>query len=159
MAPCSCASVTIGSQYFGVCTTHRMEGNFSAARYQDVTSLVAINKFPYDFFGRILPFYFKITYRLPSKIGFTAMVSRPSAPSVVRQPMRCKSLTPCPSQFVPSPEAGVDSYFKPSADYGFCSAKKMHYHGCKLGLRISRKRHDYPLSARPHDTNSLSQSD
>lgn len=47
-----------------------------------------------------------------------------------------------------------DRCFKAEADYGYCAAKKLHYYGFKLGLRISRAGMiiDYPLlPARPHD--------
>ncbi len=51
-----------------------------------------------------------------------------------------------------------DRCFKPHADYGHCSAKKLDYYGFKLGLRISRVGMiiDYPLlPARPHDSQLL----
>jgi hypothetical protein len=51
-----------------------------------------------------------------------------------------------------------DRCFKPDADYGYCSAKDMHYYGFKLGLRVSRCGMiiDYPLlPARPHDSQLL----
>lgn len=54
--------------------------------------------------------------------------------------------------------ARCDHCFKPFADYGFCAAKKMHYYGFKLGLRVARSGMIlwYPLfSARPHDIQFL----
>lgn len=51
-----------------------------------------------------------------------------------------------------------DRCFQPDADYGYCSAKEMHYYGFKLGLRISRNGMilHYPLlPARPHDVQLL----
>jgi hypothetical protein len=54
--------------------------------------------------------------------------------------------------------SGRDRCFKPEADYGYCAAKKMHYYGFKLGLRISRAGMiiHYPLlPARPHDSRLL----
>ena len=51
-----------------------------------------------------------------------------------------------------------DRCFKPEADYGYCAAKKLHYYGFKLGLRISRVGMiiHYPLlPARPHDSQLL----
>jgi hypothetical protein len=51
-----------------------------------------------------------------------------------------------------------DRCFKPDADYGYCAAKKLHYYGFKLGLRISQAGMitAYPLlSARPHDIQAL----
>lgn len=48
--------------------------------------------------------------------------------------------------------------FKPEADYGYCAAKKMHYYGFKLGLRVARSGMItwYPLlPARPHDIQLL----
>ena len=47
-----------------------------------------------------------------------------------------------------------DRCFKPDADYGYCAAKKLHYYGFKMGLRISRAGMivHYPLlPARSHD--------
>lgn len=54
--------------------------------------------------------------------------------------------------------SGRDRCFKPEADYGYCAAKKLHYYGFKLGLRISRAGMiiEYPLlPARPHDSQLL----
>lgn len=54
--------------------------------------------------------------------------------------------------------AGRDRCFKGEADFGYCSAKDMHYYGFKLGLRISRLgmiTHYSLLPARPHDIQSL----
>jgi hypothetical protein len=51
-----------------------------------------------------------------------------------------------------------DACFQPEADYGYCAAKKLHYYGFKLGLRISRLGMiiHYPLlPARPHDSQLL----
>lgn len=51
-----------------------------------------------------------------------------------------------------------DRCFQTDADYGYCSAKEMHYYGFKLGLRISRNGMilHYPLlPARPHDVQLL----
>jgi hypothetical protein len=51
-----------------------------------------------------------------------------------------------------------DRCFKGAADYGYCEAKKLHYYGFKLGLRISRAGMiiAYPLlPARPHDSQLL----
>ena len=51
-----------------------------------------------------------------------------------------------------------DRCFKPEADYGYCAAKKLHYYGFKLGLRISRVGmiiHFPLLPARPHDSQLL----
>jgi hypothetical protein len=51
-----------------------------------------------------------------------------------------------------------DRCFKPVADYGYCAAKKLHYYGFKLGLRISRAGmiiHFPLLPARPHDSQLL----
>ena len=51
-----------------------------------------------------------------------------------------------------------DRCFSQEADYGYCAAKKMHYYGFKLGLRVSRCGMivDFPLlAARPHDINHL----
>jgi Transposase DDE domain len=51
-----------------------------------------------------------------------------------------------------------DRCFKPEADYGYCAAKKLHYYGFKLGLRIARSGMiiAYPLlPARPHDSQLL----
>lgn len=48
-----------------------------------------------------------------------------------------------------------DRCFAGEADYGYCAAKKLHYYGFKLGLRLSRAGMilDYALfPARPHDT-------
>ncbi len=48
--------------------------------------------------------------------------------------------------------------FKPDADYGYCSAKRLHYYGFKLGLRIAPcgMLLDCPLlPARPHDLQLL----
>ena len=53
---------------------------------------------------------------------------------------------------------GRDRCFKPVADYGFYAAKKMHYYGFKLGLRISRSGMiiDYHLlPARLHNSQFL----
>ena len=47
-----------------------------------------------------------------------------------------------------------DRCFKPDADYGYCAAKKLHYYGFKMGLRIARAGMivHYPLlPARSHD--------
>ena len=54
--------------------------------------------------------------------------------------------------------SGRDRCFKPEADYGYCAAKKLHYYGFKLGLRIARSGMiiAYPLlPARPHDSQLL----
>jgi hypothetical protein len=54
--------------------------------------------------------------------------------------------------------AGRDHCFKLLAGFGYCAAKKLHYYGFKLGLRVSRWGMiiDYPLlSASPHDINHL----
>jgi hypothetical protein len=54
--------------------------------------------------------------------------------------------------------SGCDRCFQPEADFGFCAAKKMHYYGFKLGLRISQAGMiiAYPLlPARPHDSRLL----
>lgn len=51
-----------------------------------------------------------------------------------------------------------DRCFPGEADFGYCSAKDMHYYGFKLGLRVSRigMITEYSmLSARPHDIQSL----
>ena len=51
-----------------------------------------------------------------------------------------------------------DRCFKPEADYGYCAAKKLHYYGFKLGLRIAPTGMiiAYPLlPARPHDSQLL----
>lgn len=51
-----------------------------------------------------------------------------------------------------------DRCFGGEADYGYCAAKKMHYYGFKLGLRVARCGMivDFPLlRARPHDINHL----
>jgi Transposase DDE domain len=51
-----------------------------------------------------------------------------------------------------------DRCFKQEADYGYCSAKDLHYYGFKLGLRVSRIGMiiAYPLlPARPHDSQLL----
>ncbi len=51
-----------------------------------------------------------------------------------------------------------DRCFVGEADYGYCAAKKLHYYGFKLGLRLSRAGMilDYALfPARPHDTQLL----
>lgn len=51
-----------------------------------------------------------------------------------------------------------DRCFRPEADYGFCSAKQLHYYGFKLGLRVSRAGmiiHYALLPARPHDSQLL----
>jgi len=51
-----------------------------------------------------------------------------------------------------------DKCFKPFADLGYCSAKKLHYYGFKLGLRISLGgmiTHFPLLGARPHDVTFL----
>jgi hypothetical protein len=51
-----------------------------------------------------------------------------------------------------------DRCFPGQADYGYCEAKKLHYYGFKLGLRISRVGMiiAYPLlPARPHDSQLL----
>ena len=51
-----------------------------------------------------------------------------------------------------------DRCFKGEADFGYCEAKKLHYYGFKLGLRISRVGMiiAYPLlPARPHDSQLL----
>lgn len=51
-----------------------------------------------------------------------------------------------------------DKCFQTKADYGYCAAKKMHYYGFKLGLRISRLgmiTHFDLLPARPHDIQLL----
>ena len=51
-----------------------------------------------------------------------------------------------------------DRCFKPEADYGYCSAKDLHYYGFKLGLRIARSgmiTHFPLLPARPHDIRLL----
>lgn len=51
-----------------------------------------------------------------------------------------------------------DRCFPGEADYGYCEAKKLHYYGFKLGLRISRVGMiiAYPLlPARPHDSQLL----
>jgi hypothetical protein len=52
--------------------------------------------------------------------------------------------------------AGRDRCFYEEADYGYCAAKKLHYYGFKLGLRVSRcgMITSAPLlAARPHDVN------
>lgn len=52
--------------------------------------------------------------------------------------------------------ANRDSCFKGEADFGYCAAKKMHYYGFKLGLRVTLDGMitHYPLlAARPHDLN------
>lgn len=54
--------------------------------------------------------------------------------------------------------SGRDRCFQGEADYGYCAAKKLHYYGFKLGLRISRAGMiiHYPLlPARPHDSQLL----
>ena len=54
--------------------------------------------------------------------------------------------------------SGRDRCFPDKADYGYCAAKKLHYYGFKLGLRISRAGMiiHYPLlPARPHDSQLL----
>ena len=51
-----------------------------------------------------------------------------------------------------------DRCFPGEADFGYCSAKDMHYYGFKLGLRVSRIGmiiHYSLLPARPHDIQSL----
>jgi len=51
-----------------------------------------------------------------------------------------------------------DHCLRPDADYGYCDAKKLHYYGFKLGLRITRCGliTHYPLlAARPHDIHHL----
>jgi hypothetical protein len=51
-----------------------------------------------------------------------------------------------------------DRCLRPDADYGYCDAKKLHYYGLKLGLRITRCGliTHYPLlAARPHDIQHL----
>jgi len=51
-----------------------------------------------------------------------------------------------------------DRCFKPEADYGYCAAKKLHYYGFKLGLRVARCGMItwFPLlPARPHDIQLL----
>jgi hypothetical protein len=51
-----------------------------------------------------------------------------------------------------------DRCFAGEADYGYCAAKKLHYYGFKLGLRLSRDGMilDYSLlPARPHDSQLL----
>jgi len=51
-----------------------------------------------------------------------------------------------------------DRCFATAASYGYCAAKKLHYYGFKLGLRISRLGMitHYPLlEARPHDLQHL----
>ena len=51
-----------------------------------------------------------------------------------------------------------DRCFGGEADYGDCAAKKMHYYGFKLGLRVARCGMivDFPLlNARAHDINHL----
>jgi len=48
--------------------------------------------------------------------------------------------------------------FKPTADYGYCAAKDLHYYGFKLGLRVARSgmiTHCPLLPARPHDVQLL----
>jgi len=54
--------------------------------------------------------------------------------------------------------SGRDHCFVGHADVGYCAAKKMHYYGFKLGLRIARcgMITHYPLlAARPHDVKHL----
>ncbi len=54
--------------------------------------------------------------------------------------------------------AGRDRCYKTLADFGYCAAKKLHYYGFKLGLRISRMGMiiSFPiLCARPHDVEHL----
>jgi hypothetical protein len=51
-----------------------------------------------------------------------------------------------------------DRCFLGEADYGYCAAKKMHYYGFKLGLRVARCGMivEFPLlGARAHDINHL----
>lgn len=51
-----------------------------------------------------------------------------------------------------------DRCLRPYADYGYCDAKKVHYYGFKLGVRITRCGliTHYPLlAARPHDVHHL----
>lgn len=51
-----------------------------------------------------------------------------------------------------------DRCFINQADYGYCAAKKMHYYGFKLGLRVARCGMivEFPLlAARAHDINHL----
>ena len=51
-----------------------------------------------------------------------------------------------------------DLCFGGEADYGYCAAKKLHYYGFKLGLRVARCGMivDFPLlNARAHDINHL----
>ena len=64
---------------------------------------------------------------------------------------------------IPVPICGLaracrDRCFVNEADRGYCAAKKMPYHGFKLGLRIARSGMivHYPLlAARPHDVRHL----
>lgn|SRR5574341_1628638 len=54
--------------------------------------------------------------------------------------------------------SGRDRCFKPDADYGYCAAKRLHYYGFKLGVRLSRRgmiTHFPLLPARPHDIQLL----
>jgi hypothetical protein len=51
-----------------------------------------------------------------------------------------------------------DRCFTGEADYGYCAAKKLHYYGFKLGLRVARCGMivGFPLlAARPHDINHV----
>ena len=51
-----------------------------------------------------------------------------------------------------------DRCFQHAADFGYCTAKDLHYYGFKLGLRISRIGMivHYPLlAAHPHDIHAL----
>jgi hypothetical protein len=64
---------------------------------------------------------------------------------------------------LPLPVCGVtraarDRCFQPEADFGYCAAKKLHYYGFKLGLRVTRcgMITGFPLlPARPHDIQLL----
>jgi hypothetical protein len=54
--------------------------------------------------------------------------------------------------------AGRDRCFYEQADYGYCAAKKLHYYGFKLGLRVSRSGMITAaplLTARSHDVNHM----
>ncbi len=73
-----------------------------------------------------------------------------------RQPVQVIDTVPLP--VCTYTRALRDRCFRLLASFGYCAAKKLHYYGFKLGLRVSRVGMitSYPLlSASPHDINHL----
>ena len=70
----------------------------------------------------------------------------------------CQIIDTAPLPVCAYVRSGRDKCFKPWADFGYCAAKKLHYYGFKLGLRIARSgmiTHFALLPARPHDIQLL----